>query len=72
MDENDDPVPVLVEPLPGHTDEEIAAALEGCGAHEVNVLAPGFISAQTPRSSLEMLATIAHVHPKRTKQMHDR
>jgi hypothetical protein len=65
-------VPVLVEPAAGHSDEEIAAALTACGATDVQILAPGFLSANAPGAALASLETIAYVHQKSVKQMHRR
>ena len=62
-------VSVLVEPLPGHSDEEVVHSLECSGASEVAILAPGFISAQVRRVALEAVEEVAYVHPKHEKQM---
>ena len=69
---DNDTVPVLVEPAAGHSDEEVAAALTACGATDVQILAPGFVSANAPDGALASLEPIAHVHRKAVKQMHRR
>lgn len=69
---NDDAVPVLVEPQRGHSDEEVVAALESCGATNVEILAPGFISARAPARVMSELASVAQFHRKRRKRMHRR
>ncbi len=56
---------VTVEPLPGHSDEEVVASLEELGAYGVTVLAPGFISAEADRDCLLRVEEIAHVHVQR-------
>ncbi len=60
---------VTVEPLPGHTDEEIVARLAEIGATEVKILAAGFISARASRESMRRLEDIAAVQIKPTKQL---
>lgn len=65
-------IPVLVEPQAGHSDDEVAAALESCGAKSVEILAPGFISAYAPAEALSQLEAIAHVHRKAKKRMRKR
>ena len=61
---------VLVEPRQGHSDEEVASALVRCGAENVEVLAPGFISVQASGECLQKVEDIAHIHPKQNSQMH--
>ena len=61
---------VMVEPLPGHSDEEVAAALRNSGAESVQVLAPGFISAQASGACLQKVKDIAEIHPKPASQPH--
>lgn len=60
---------VMVEPLPGHSDEEVATALRQGGAERVEVLAPGFISAQASGECLQKVEDIAAIHPKRDSQI---
>jgi hypothetical protein len=62
-------VAVHVEPLAGHTDEEVADRLRGAGAAKVSALAPGFLSARASRAVLDSLRDIATVTPKATKGM---
>lgn len=65
-DEQDE-IDVLVEPTAGHTTEEVAGALREVGAADVDVLAPGFVSARATRAALRSLEPIAIAHPKPTK-----
>jgi len=62
------PVPVIVEPRPGHTDEEVVTRLMAQSAREVSVLSPGFISAELPPSQFESMEAIAVIQPKVRKQ----
>jgi hypothetical protein len=55
-----DRISALVEPREGHSDEEIANALESGGA-VVRQLAPGVMSVKASRSSLEQVKNIARV-----------
>lgn len=59
---------VTVEPLPGHSDEEVVASLKSCGASGVKILAPGFISATADHTSLKRLKKIAAVHLNQESQ----
>ena len=61
---------VLVEPRPGHTDEEVVSTLLRCGAENVELLASGFISAQASGACLQKVEDIAEIHPKPESQMH--
>ncbi len=61
---------ILVEPLSGHTDEELVGSLEKLGASKVKILSPGFISARATKSALRKLHDIAHVHFKSEKLPH--
>jgi hypothetical protein len=60
---------VTVEPLPGHTDEEVAAQLRASGCDHVQVLAPGFVSARATRAAMRDVRHIAEVQVKATKQV---
>ena len=62
-----DEVDVLVEPTAGHTVEEVVQRLDDVGATDVEVLAPGFVSARATNDGLRLLEPIAIVHPKVTK-----
>jgi hypothetical protein len=66
----DELLAVLLEPLPGYSDREVVDMLTTKGAHEIEVLGPGFISAQIDRSTLKDAEAVAFVHPKRRKQLH--
>ena len=59
-----DLVPVLIEPLQGHTDEAVVQKLKKMGARTTKVLAPGFISAMIRKDSMERLREIAYVREK--------
>lgn len=61
---------VMLEPLPGHSDREVVDVLTVHGAREIEILSPGFISAQIDRSALKIAEAVAFVHPKRRKQLH--
>jgi hypothetical protein len=60
---------VMLEPLPGHSDDEVVARLEDLGASKVSVLAPGFISAHALADALDAVQEIADVHVKALKQI---
>ena len=60
---------VTVEPLPGHTDAEVVARLRASGVTEVQVLAPGFVSARATRASMRAVEDIADVQVKAAKQI---
>jgi hypothetical protein len=61
---------VLLEPLPGHSDHEVVEVLTTQGAHEVEILSPGFISASIDLSTLRAAEAVAYIHPKRRQQLH--
>jgi hypothetical protein len=63
-----DEIPVLVEPKPGFSDEDVAESLRACGSVAVTILAPGFVSARAQPRALRQVAEIAWVHLKREKQ----
>lgn len=62
-----DELDVLIEPMPGHTVEEVVQRLHDAGATNVDVLAPGFVSARGTREVLRSLESIAISHPKAEK-----
>jgi hypothetical protein len=59
----------MVEPLPGHTDDEVVALLQRSGATQISILAPGFISARAQPGALEALQSIAEVREKPRSQI---
>jgi hypothetical protein len=63
-------VGVLLQPLQGHTADEVARLAREHGASEVVVLSSGVVSAKGKRQSFESLASVATAHPKPTKTMH--
>jgi hypothetical protein len=63
-----DVIAAMLEPLPGHSDEEVVESLRNAGALAVKILTPGFISAKASRAALRNIEAIAYVHPKRQKQ----
>ncbi len=63
-----DTIAAMLEPLPGHSDEEVVESLRNAGALAVRILTPGFISAKASRAALSAIEAIAYVHPKRQKQ----
>jgi hypothetical protein len=66
----DELVAVLLEPLPGHSDREVVDVLTTQGAHDVEILSPGFISAYMDPSTLQATEAVAYIHPKRCQQLH--
>lgn len=60
---------VLVEPRDGHTDAEVEACLRRLRAENINVLAPGFLSAELRREQFHVVEEIAHVEEKREKRL---
>ena len=68
--ELDDLCDVLVEPLPGHSDDEVVHRLEELGVVTVRVMGPGFISVRAAVATLEEVCCIAHVHPKNEHRHH--
>ena len=62
-------VAVLLRPLPGHDDDEVMRSLRELGASEVELLAPGFISANVPASAREAAEQLARVEVKARKSM---
>ncbi len=60
----------MLEPSPGSTDEEVMQELTACGATDISLLAPGFISARIPRDKFTILKKIAHVHEKPLHEPH--
>lgn len=62
----------LLEPRPGYSDDDVLSSLQESGASQVELLAPGFISAQIKPKSLTTLEAVAYVHPKRRKQLNAR
>jgi hypothetical protein len=61
-------ISVLLEPLPGYSDAEVVNRLRTIGAHRVEVLAPGFVSAAIERGRIEELEEIAEVGVKPQKR----
>jgi hypothetical protein len=60
---------VILEPREKSSDREVISALLNVGAREVEILAPGFISALIFPEGLDDLRAIAEVHPKVRKRM---
>jgi hypothetical protein len=61
---------VMIEPLPGHGDDEIVAVFEGSGAAPPRRLAPKFFSGKVPSHLRERVHRIATVHRKARKRLH--
>ena len=61
---NGEELSALVEPKPGHSNNEVITVLEESGAAKVTELAPGFISAQAKMAILRAIEDIAYVHIK--------
>jgi hypothetical protein len=62
--DGDEPLSALVKPLPGHTDQEVMAALAEMGATEVGMVAGGIVSTHAPVAVLEAISRIAVVQIK--------
>ena len=60
---------VLVQPLAGHSAEEVESALRENGAEFVSVLAPGLLSARAGESCLRAVESIARVQVKAPSQL---
>jgi len=60
---------VLVQPLAGHSVEEVESVLRENGAEFVSVLAPGFLSARAGESCLRAVESIARVQVKAPSQL---
>ncbi len=65
----DEWVPAILEPKGKASDNDVISALLDLGARDVEILAPGFISALIFPESLDDLRAIAEVHPKVRKRM---
>ena len=65
---SDPPIAVLLEPLPGRTDQDVMDHLAAESASDVEVLSPGFISAQLAPASFRAMEAVAAIHPKPRKQ----
>ena len=61
---------VMIEPLAGHTSQEILRLFVGSGAEAPMQLGPEFLSGKVPLSLRSALHQIAVVHRKATKKMH--
>jgi hypothetical protein len=57
-------LPVVIEPLEGHSDEEILGALRELDASAIDLLAPGYISANLSLEGIERLQDRALVSIK--------
>ena len=60
---------VMIEPYPENADEEVVASLQAAGAVKVELLAPGFISAQAHPQTLKAIEALAQIHVKPLKQL---
>ena len=60
---------VLVQPLAGHSAEEVELALRENGAELVSMLAPGLLSARAGESCLRAIESIARVQVKAPSQL---
>ncbi len=69
-DAYDDDEVVVIEPLPGHGDDEIIAVFERSGAAPPRQIAPRFLSGTVPRHLREGVHRIATVQRKARKRMH--
>ena len=64
----DEPVAVIVEHLPGCTDDEVVTVLKGEDADDVKIVSPGFISARLAISRFARVEAVGVVHRKSRKQ----
>lgn len=55
---------VLIEPYEGRTEEEVVDKLKEYGGKEIEILAPGFISATATRDCIKKLEPLASVEVK--------
>jgi hypothetical protein len=62
-------VGVLLEPLNGHTADEVAQLAREHGVADVAVLSSGVVSATGKRKDLDSLSDVATAHPKSTAQL---
>jgi hypothetical protein len=62
------PVPVIVEPRAGYTDQDVVSRLAALDAAAVTVVAPGFISAELAPAAFPSVESVATVSPKARKQ----
>ena len=62
------PVSVLLEPLPGTTDQQLAEKLNELGIAPY-YLAPGFLSAKLNQSQIDSLREIVHINIKQKKEI---
>ncbi len=67
--ETNEMMAVTIEPMPGHSTEEIVSHLKRSGVTDVKEIASGFISAQIDLPAKRAIEAIAYVHPKRQKQV---
>jgi hypothetical protein len=66
--DGDDEFAAMVEPRPGHTDEEVEQWLGRAGAKRVMRIAPGFISAMATPTIFQSIVGIAYVNAKKESQ----
>ena len=57
-------VPCNIEPLNGHTDEELKKLLLDNGAEDVKLLVAGFLSARIPKDKIDVIRQAASVSVK--------
>lgn len=62
-------ISVIAEPKAGYSTEDVRKLLESLCAEDINILAPGFISAKLPKNKFKVVEDIAHVEEKRSKQI---
>ena len=60
---------VTIEPMPGHSTQEIVSCLKSRGVTKIQEIASGFVSAQIDLVAQRAVERIAYVHPKRQKQV---
>lgn len=65
-----EPVPALLEMLPGHTEQAVLKWLHEQGATKIEQLAPGFLSVTASPGTLQAAEAMARVEIKHRKTMH--
>ena len=57
-------IPIVAEPLQGHSDSDVVKLLERLEASKIEVIVPSFISARIPLDAIEPLEAVARVSLK--------
>lgn len=65
-------ISVIVETMREHLDQDVIKSLVETGASEIEVLAPGYISARISRAAFKLIEPIAYIHPKQKHELRRR